>query len=269
MDPSIAAPERIRAVAQAISLRSREYDKRRDPRAVFAFVYHQITEDLARYMASSESRFDDPAWVATLTEAFAGRFFQAMTGIDDWLAQQTSSEIPPATAPPTGKPTPWDDVQAAIRDRQAYVLEELLFSMMAHISYDLPLALLEAGLREHGTSHIRDYHQMNTVLGNRTEEIQRAVGRRYNPFLGYLDKIAGHYDEFFTNYGMRLARSAAWYNACRLLDPASSDEARQSIERSTAGFIDFVRNPKGRWLRLLIKAVRIVIPRFRRWPNMA
>ncbi len=158
-------------------------------------------------------------------------------------------------------------MRAATRDGQSFVLEDMVFSMMAHISHDLPLALLEVELEGDGGSNIADYHLMNEVLGSQIDAIQRATARRYQRSLAWLDRLAGHYDEFFTNYGIRLSRSSAWYNACRLLDPASHDAAQQSILRSTGAFIDFVRVPKAWWLRLLVRGVRALAPKRRRWPS--
>ncbi|MGH9723158.1 MAG: DUF5995 family protein [Bryobacteraceae bacterium] len=244
---------RVDLIADRIREAVIRFDAARDERAVFAFVYLLITRNLAGALRAGESGFDDPSWVARLTEAFAGRFFIGMDAIDRGDAR-------------AGTP-PWADVHEAIRGGQSYVLEDLVFSMMAHISYDLPLAVLEVGLETSGASHVADYHRMNKVLAERTESIQDAVAERYNSRLAILDWIAGRYDEFFSNYGIRATRSVAWYNAIRVQDPRSAGEARGSIERSTANFIRFVREPEELWLRLLIAVARFLLPRRRRWPR--
>ena len=257
-------------VAKVIRAYRLRYERGHDERAIFAFVYENITQDLANHLRDTKSAFDDPEWVATLTESFAAQFFKAMDAIDTWLEGSASDGHPLATERLyETTPKPWADVYLAIRNGQSYILEDLLFSMMAHISYDLPPALLEAKMEAPDRSHVRDYHKMNEVLARQTGAIQAAVASRYNRLLALLDRLAGHYDEFFTNYGIRLARSVAWYNACRLLDPSSEEEARRSTLRSAAGFIEYVRRPRAWWLRMFIGAVRLLIPHWRKWPTPA
>ena len=258
---SNSASLRIRQVAVRVASYVEMYEGRRDQRAVFAFVYHRLTESLADYADTGAVPFHDQAWIADLTETFAGRFFHAMDSIDAWQeAGSNRDDLSEAVD------EPWADVLISMNEG-SYVLEDLVFSMMAHISYDLPKALLESGMDHAGVSHIADYHLMNAVLAGETEAVQRDVSDRYNRFLGLLDRFAGHYDEFFTSYGIRLSRSAAWYNAARLHDPLSAAEAQRSILRSTGAFIEFVRRPKVRWIRILVRVVRFITPRFRRWPE--
>jgi len=240
---------RVDRVAERIYAELVRFEKARDERAIFAFAYWQITRKLAAVLRGREVPFDDPSWVVSLTEAFAARFFRAMQAIDEGQARL--------------KTPAWADVHEAIRGGQSYVVEDLVFSMVAHIAYDLPQTLIDIG----GPENVADYHRMNAVLASCTEAIQKAVGDRYNNLLAFLDHIAGRYDEFFSNYGIRSARSVAWYNAVRLRDPRSMAEAHGSIERSTRAFIRFVREPNELWVRLLVKIARAIIPRRRRWPR--
>jgi hypothetical protein len=245
---------------------SQRYETNRDERAVFAYMYAQMTESLAQNLLTHDVPFDNPQWIVALAEAFARRFMAAMDAIDTWLENNTGAQdAHPETIYAT-VPRPWADVYRAIRGNQSYVLEDMVFSMMAHISYDLPLALLDVQMEANGISHVNDYHRMNDVLANATEEMQMAVARRYTRFLASFDQFAGHYDEFFTNYGIRVARSVAWYNACRIQDPASRPEGIASIERTTAAFIKYIRQPPEWWQRLLLQVTRLLIPRRRYWP---
>lgn len=236
------------------------FDATRDTRAVFAFVYERLTRELAARLENDANEFDDPGWIAALADSFAARYIGAMDAIDQAIGADTEGD------PGGAVPEPWLDVHRAISDGGSYVLEDLVFSMMAHISFDLPHALLEVGMEHEGRSRVADYHRMNDVLGLKTDDMQVVVARRYQRFLAVLDRLAGHYDEFFTNYGIRLARSVAWYNAHRLLDPPSAQAATAAIGRSTGAFIKFVRYPSNGWLRILLRVVRAVVPRRRRWP---
>ena len=251
-DDQSPAPADVVAAAADLILQYRDrYDLARDPRAVFAFVYERLTRQLAEALREPGA-FDDPAWIGELADEFVHRYAAAMDAIDDGSG---------------AAPKPWLDVCRAMQSGRSYVLEDLIFSMMAHITYDLPNALVAIGLERAGGSRISDYHTMNAVLATKTDEMQLLAADRYQRFLAVLDHLAGNYDEFFTNYGIRLARSVAWYNARRLEDPASKDEAAGSITRSTGAFIDFVRNPDPWWVRYLLRLARVLIPRRRSWPK--
>lgn len=241
------------------------YERGRDARAVFAYVYYNITLDLAERVAAPAAGFLDPGFVAELAVAFGGRYRAAADAIDDALSEGAGELDDEALERALDAvPRPWADVYLAQRGGRSYVLEDLLYSMMAHISYDLPLALGDVGAR---ADHLADYHRMNAVLAERTEFIQDRVAERYQTTLAKLDRLAGSFDEFFTSYGIRGARSVAWYNAQRLLSPPAAADARASIERSTRSFIRAVRRPEPAWLRLLVRAARLLVPPRRRWPE--
>jgi len=259
--------ERLKKFSQNILNYSRKYESTRDERAVFAFMYAKMTESLAHYLMNIDVAFDDPGWIVQLAEAFAGRFIIAMDAIDAWLENGSADKVAHPTTIYETVPKPWADVYLAIRDGQSFVLEDMIFSMMAHISYDLPFALLEVKMETNGKSHVGDYHRMNDVLASSIDEMQGVVAQRYNRTLAFLDGFAGHYDEFFTNYGIRLSRSAAWYNACRMLDPAAEPQVIKSLERSTVAFIREIRTPKKGWLKNLMPVIRFLIPRRRKWPE--
>jgi hypothetical protein len=262
------ASERLLKLAEKILAYSQKYETVRDERAVFAFMYSKMTADLANFLKDSDITLDDPEWITMLAEAFAMRFIKAMDAIDAWLQKTKSDELKNREENIYEMvPKPWADVYLAIHNGQSYVLEDMVFSMMAHISYDLPLALLQVKMETNGQSHVRDYHQMNQVLASRIDEMQKEVAQRYNRLLIFLDRFAGYHDEFFTNYGIRLARSVAWYNAHRISDPLSEQDANESIERSTEAFIKSIRTPKIRMLRYFVLIARFLIPPRRKWPE--
>lgn len=256
------AAGRVRRLAADLHPYHLRYERRRDERAVFAYVYYNITLDLADRLEDPKSGFDDPDWVADLALAFGGRFRAAMDALDTWLEANASPHAAALASLYSSVPTPWADVYRATTGGRSYVLEDLVYSMAAHISFDLPYAILEV---DHGLERMGDYHRMNEVLANRTEFIQEAVAVRYQRWLKDLDWLAGSFDEFYSNYGIRGARSVAWYNAMRLASPSAA-EAAGSISRSTGLLIQAVRNPSEWWMRLAIRAVRLLLPRRRTWP---
>lgn len=261
-DPNDTA-RRVIGLANELALYHRRYDAARDSRAVFAYTYFNITHDLAERLAAPDAAFDDPDWVADLAVTFGSQYMAAMDAIDQWRRSHSADSEGLDSLYRT-VPRPWADVYRAICLQRSTVLEDLVFAMGAHVTYDLPLSLLEVGTE---TDRLGDYHRMNDVLASKTGAIQRAVTDRYNRFLGFLDRIAGEGDEVFTNYWIRVGRSVAWYNAMRLQSPLSRPQAEGSIERSTFHLIGSVRTG-GPWpLRWGVGLYRRLFYVKRRWPT--
>ncbi|MEU1229535.1 DUF5995 family protein [Streptomyces sp. NPDC005828] len=260
--------EKVTLVAGLLAERVRQYDTTRDRRAAFAYTYHRLTTTLATALDTGTPAFNDPPWVAELCETLASAYFSAMDGVDEWLAGRSdgsAGEVRPSDLPDS-IPPPWRDVIAASSVRRSYMLEDVLFSMMAHISYDLPGALRRMATPADGRSHIADFHRMNDVLASCIDTVQDDLSSRYIHGLGSLDKLFTRSDELLTNYGIRVARGLAWFNCDRLLDPDSTEEATRSISRSTAALIQEIRSP-GDWkLRAGLWILRRLIPDRRHWP---
>lgn len=226
------------------------YDRTRDSRAIFTHAYALMTGLIADNLALYE--FKDARWIVHLAEEFAGRYFRALD------AAEQGRPLSPA----------WEHVFAVLRNPRTSVLEDLVFAMTAHIVHDLPLALIEVKTTTgDGATRIYDFHRMNDLLGHNIGNITRAVSKRYEPFIAWLDHLGGDFDQIITDYGIRVSRGMAWYNADRLLDPLSEDIARRSIVKSTIVFVDNVRRPKFWPLRWLFRVGRFVSSFFRRWPN--
>jgi hypothetical protein len=196
--------------------------------------------------------YQNPDWVVQLAESFALLYFRALD------AEDRKEAVPAA----------WQSVFNAIRFNRTSVLEDLVFAMTAHIVHDLPYALIDVGMgNEHETSRITDFHRINDILGTNVTELEDVILKRYAPLLRFLDHLEKGYDQILSNYGFRLSRGMAWYNACRLLDVASRAEVDASITRSTIILIDNVRNPPWRPVRLLFRGARLLVGVFRVWPK--
>jgi hypothetical protein len=194
----------------------------------------------------------DPDWIVGLAESFAARYAAALDGWD------AAGEVPAA----------WRAVFETICARRTSVVEDLVLPLAVHIIRDLPHSLLDVGLEaSDGASRLGDFHAVNDVLGKTIEEIQEEVAGRYARYIRSLDRIGRGYDEILTNYGIRVSRGLAWYNAERLADPRSTEDAAASVERSPIVFRDEVMNPPVRSLRLFLRALRWVLAHLRRWPG--
>ncbi|MGW0751391.1 DUF5995 family protein [Streptomyces sp. NPDC002587] len=266
-----AAAERVAGVAAELAARVTRYETQRDHRAVFAYTYFRLTSDLAAGLRTNNLSFTAPDWVADLSVSLAEAYFTAMDAVDTWLGlvpdarSRPGGEVLSADLPET-VPRPWRDVYAASTVRHSYVLEEVLFSMMAHMSYDLPLAL--STLATHADVHhrIADFHRMNDLLASSIDVVQDEIAARYCRRLHSLDRVFIHDDELFTSYGIRVARGMAWFNCDRLLDPDARAEAMGSISRSTAAFIAEFRSPDDWRRRHAFRILRALVPSRRQWP---
>jgi hypothetical protein len=250
MTVATSPQERVRAIADRLDQDVARYEAARDSRAVFAYAYGRLTRTLAEALGTGQ--FVDPAWVARLAEVFSERYFEARGLYDQGLAP----------------PTPWREVLDAICRQRSTVLEDLVFPITVHIVHDLPLSLVDVGLAgADGASRIFDHHRVNDVLEQAIETIQAAVAARYEPFVGWLDQFGADLDEIATNYGLRVSRGVAWYNALRLQDAASHDDALAGIKRSPLVLVEEVRRPPVWSLRILFRLSRSIAARCRRWPR--
>lgn len=187
-----------------------------------------------------------------------------MDAIDN-LEQDPQSRVTRRELVDARVPRPWADVYLAICQSTSTVLEDLVFAMGAHITFDLPHALVDVG---GATDHLADYHVMNDVLASRTDTIQDAVTNRYNPVIGRIERLVGNADELFTNYWLRIGRSMAWYNAQRLQSHNSREAAKDSIALATHHLIESTRSGP-RVMQSGLSLYRRLLLLTRRWPSPA
>jgi hypothetical protein len=264
-----AAAESVALIRERLLDYLARYEQAQCPEAVFAYAYLLLTKKLELALAEGEPAFLDPRWVADLATSLASEYFSTMDAIDTWVASsgdRRESKVVPNDLPET-VPEPWREVYAAARGSRSYVLEDALFAMMAHISYDLPIALLHMADRMDMSVHIADFHRMNDVLGSAIDGVQDDLASRYSWVLADLDLLFTGQDELFSNYGIRLSRGMAWYNFERLTDPQARVAAEDSIKRSTGALIRQLREPEDWKLRTALRTARLLIPERRQWPS--
>ncbi|TCO33006.1 hypothetical protein EV652_1035 [Kribbella steppae] len=264
-----SAAERVALIRERLVDYLARYEQAHYPEAVFAYEYLLLTKKLELALAEGEPAFLDPPWVADLATSLAAEYFSTMDAIDRWVASSgdsRQSKVVPNDLPEV-VPEPWREVYVASRGSRSYVLEDALFAMMAHISYDLPIALLHMADRMDVSVHIADFHRMNDVLGTAIDGIQDDLASRYSWALADLDLLFTGQDELFSNYGIRLSRGMAWYNFERLTDPLARAAAEESIKRSTGALIKQLREPDDWKLRMALRMARLLIPERRQWPS--
>ena len=239
---------RLDVIARRLEDYTFRYERDKDRRCVFTYVYARMTKSISDRLRSSDVA--DPEWVVTLAEVFSNMYFEALDDYDQ------------------GKPVSavWQTVFGALDSRRTSILEELVFGMTAHIVHDLPFALKKVGLTTQGSSRIHDFHIVNEMMKEEMKSIQVETARRYSPFVRWLDRMLEDYDEIVTDYGVRMSRGLAWYNAERLLDPASEAHTKGAIEKSPMRVVETLMHPP-RPLRFLLRVFRWTVGRLRRWPR--
>lgn len=242
-----SAQQRILLVVGRIAALGARFDDERDSRAVFTFTYELMTRRIADEFETAG--FNDPDWIAVMVETFSARFFAAQ---DAWEA---------------GLPVPegWYFILKRLAEKRTSVFEELILGMTAHIVFDLPHAIIDAAGATGLAVRLGDYHRMNDILGLAIDPIQDAVCRKYAPYLNWLDTFMNEQDEILTNYGIRLSRGMAWYNAQRLVDPALAEAAAKSIAKSPAVIAKEILDPP--FFGSVVRLLRWLSTLLRRWPT--
>jgi hypothetical protein len=241
---------RVGAIAKRLDDLTARLERRHDSRCVFTYAYAIMTRRIGDDL---DVRSDvDPAWIVSLAEAFADRYFAA---VDAYDAGELESRA-------------WQAVFDALGHSRTSALEDLVFAMSAHIIHDLPLALGDVSpLRHPESGRIYDFHAVNDMMDGAIEIVQREVALRYSPGLGRLDKLAEGYDEILTSYGTAMSRGLAWYNALRLADARARKSTKIAIEHSPELLVSNVLNPPTRSLRLVFRMLRLLVRLGRRWPS--
>jgi hypothetical protein len=241
--------QRLELLAARLDARRVLLEQAQDSRCVFTCAYVMITRRISRSVTTAE--YVEPEWIVELAETFAALYLEALD------ASAAGRSAGPA----------WDSVFEAIDRRHSSVLEDLVFAMTAHIVHDLPRALERVGADGPQGSHVHDFHAVNRAMGEAIDEIETTIAKRYAPAVRWIDHLGGSYSRILSNYGIRMSRGLAWYNATRLTDPASADEARQSTARSVQEFVDQVMDSPIWTTRAALRLGRFVVGLTRRWPT--
>jgi hypothetical protein len=165
--------------------------------AVFNRVYLSVTEELRRRLA--DGFFQDPGGTAQLAVVFAQRYLAAVE--------------PPA--PCLGTPACWRPLLQLRRHRGIYPLQFALAGINAHITHDLPLAVVDTcrslGCGPHRIE--RDFEQVGCIL----DAIEERIREELMPgpdLLGAADPLT----HLIATWELEQARQAAWSGARVLWD---------------------------------------------------
>jgi uncharacterized protein DUF5995 len=215
---------------------------------VFAHAYSLMTRQIADDLPHTPGV--NAEFVTELAEAFSKRYFDALEG--------DRATLSPA----------WSRAFELMLDRRTSVLEDLVFAMTVHIVHDLPLALGDVSPdRAPDAARIHEFHAVNDMMASSIDLIVDATASRYGRYVKWLDRLGHRYDNILTDYGVRMSRGLAWYNAIRLADEREGERARAAIERSPIALMNDIAEPPIRSVRVVLRVLRWLVSFLRTWPS--
>lgn len=116
----------------------------------------------------------------------------------------------------------------ASRSWSPLVIQHLLLGMNAHISLDLGIAAAEVSKGKDIQLLHSDFLKINEILSSLVDEVQDQLSRIW-PLLKPIDWLAGNLDESIANFGIGIARDAAWKVAVDYSEIENADGKKQYI----------------------------------------
>lgn len=200
-------------------------EQNNDPLGYFAALYQEVTKQVKVGIANNF--FDDGLRMEQLDIRFAERYLHAFRA---YQRQQ------PITAS-------WRAAFEAGSDPWLIVMQHLLLGMNAHINLDLGIAAAEVmegkpieGLRD-------DFHRINDILNSLVEQAQVQLSQVW-PFLTWILRRTGRFDDRLVAFSMKLARDGAWKFAQTLAaDPANTESLIQQRDQRIAEVAQLIVEP--------------------------
>jgi hypothetical protein len=218
------------------------WEQRADRRAAFLRCYRMMTGNTLAALEAQE--FHDGPWVRQLLHRFADYYFGALDCFEQNL-------------PDT--PAVWSTAHRSAHQEKAFVLQNLLLGINAHINYDLVLTLYEVLSQDWNNlseemrhQRYEDHCHVNVIIGRTIDEAQDKIVEAESPYMDIIDKLLGPVDEWSASLLIRTWREEVWHHAQQMLaarDDAERETLRQQIEAITLQRSQTILQPAG--LRVL------------------
>lgn len=213
----------MRELIARLERRLARYDRAKDHRAAFLRVYAHMSRRVLLRM--EQPFFLDPAWVERVAIRFATMYEDAVQAYDHRL-------LPPPA---------WQLALETASSRSAFVLQDVLLGVNAHINNDLPQVLAtilaeEGDWGDPGRMLRRrfDHDQIDRILGEIVTAVEGEVSQQYGRAIRYLGWAMGRLDESLAAFGLKRFRDNTWRCGQFLLaaqTPSEQDEVRRWIEQ--------------------------------------
>lgn len=194
-----------------------------DKRQVFLRCYQAMTNNML--LAIQDGEFEDGQWVETLLEHFASYYFHAL----DSFEHHTN-------------PTPrvWKQAFDAAIKPNISPLICLILGVNAHINYDLVLALSDILAPSWYTLSVegrenryKDHCRVNKIIARTVDRVQDEILETDTPWLDWVDKLLGPFDEWATSVLITRWREKVWENAVTYLsleEKSAQEGLRSQVE---------------------------------------
>lgn len=210
-----------------------------DRLGLFAYVYRRTTAEILKEIQLKN--FEDNQRMEEMDVEFANLYLDAYQGHKNNTGVSKSWEFA------------FENSNEALT-----ILQHIMMGMNAHINLDLGIATSSSMNGKELAEIESDFNKVNDILFNITNEIQGRLGR-VSRLLFLLDIIAKKSDERIIDFSMRKARKQAWNSANLLwvLGADQQDGAIKGIDSMVLQLSEFIKSPKSRFVRFILKTIRI------------
>jgi hypothetical protein len=161
--------------------------------------------------------FHNTPMVAHCVVVFANAYRDALAGYEQGERQAV--------------PEAWRQAFDACRDGKASILQNLLLGINAHINFDLPHTVLQAGLDTHCHRCYGDHARINDVLRHASPLVRRRIAAVYASRLHVANWLFGRAIDAAVAVALARARRQAWRLA-QTLASAPSAAARMHVAQA-------------------------------------
>ncbi|MDN5204564.1 DUF5995 family protein [Fulvivirgaceae bacterium BMA10] len=157
----------------------------------FPALYKRVTEEVKNKI--EEGYFDDAERMEQLDIIFANRYLKAY---HQYMDGDTCTNS-------------WKLTFDVAKYWKPSVIQHLFLGMNAHISLDLGIAAALVCPGEDIEKLHNDFNKINEILASLVDKVQRELATIWPPFKLF-DFMSGKFDEALADFGMEIARDAAW-----------------------------------------------------------
>ena len=186
----------------------------KDQRGIFVTAYLGLTRVIQEWI--DRGLFLENEIVARYVVEFANTYRQALADYE----QGSRLAIPKA----------WQQSFDTCRDKNASILQYLLLGVNAHINYDLPHAVLQAGLNVNCDRCYHDHTRINDAVDLAIPLIRHRVATLYQHSLRITNCIYGRAIDAAVALSFQRARQNSWMWA-RALHSAQSVAERTQVDK--------------------------------------
>lgn len=189
----VPAPFRsLSDAASGLSQMERYFISHNDRRGVFAITYRETTTTLQDWLR--RDRFSDAAATERLAVVFANAYRDALSRYE------------------AGRPMPeaWRMAFEACDAGDDTLAADLILGINTHINYDLPFAVVQAGLDVQSEDCYRDYTRVNDALADATPRVRRQIVASYARRWKMMNCLFGKKLDGKTAQSFAQARERSW-----------------------------------------------------------